>query len=322
MALVHAVIVHHRGREMLRACLETLIACTGVELEVVLVANGGDEDLPEVAQRHPRVHLLRLERAVGFAEANNRGVDWARRHLGAADAHYFLNNDTESMPGSLAALMRALEQEPGCGVVGPMLRIQWAPGHLNSLGLNVTEDAWAWDEGIGIALADYGPLPGRRPVLAVTGSALLIRAEVFDHIGGWSELYQYYFEDIDLCLKAREAGWEVMVEPAADVLHRVSATMTLESDRKLYLFWRNRLLLALIHWPLPKLLRVMRLAVVDQILRVPWRESAIRRRALVGAAARLSLAARQRTRAGRRDLSWVGLLRPPGSVPVIALPEC
>jgi GT2 family glycosyltransferase len=74
MRLVHAVIVHHRGQEMLRVCLETLLDCRGVQLEIVLVANGGDDVLPEITEEDSKLHALRLHVGVGFAEANNRGV--------------------------------------------------------------------------------------------------------------------------------------------------------------------------------------------------------------------------------------------------------
>ena len=318
---VHAVTIHHRGLEMLEVCLKTLLSSSSsVDLEVVVVLNGCDEDLPDVAHASSRVHVISAERPVGFSAANNLGTKWAEANLGDADYYYFLNNDTRSEVDSLALQVAALEADERAAVVGPMLLIDWAPDYLNSLCLNVTEDAWAWDEGIGRRLADYGPLPGRRRVAAVTGSALLVDAEVHRSVGGWTELYDYYFEDIDLCLKIRGAGYEVLHEPAAVVGHHVSATMTLESDYKYFLFWRNRLLLAMVHWPPGLLARLFKVAVVDEILRRPRAESALQRRALAGALRKLRRVISARWRfGGRKD--WVGLLVPRGSVPVITLPE-
>jgi len=321
MPVVHAITIHHRGRQMLADCLTSLLASDGVDLEVVVVANACAEDLPDVVDASPRVHAVRSATSLGFSAANNLGVGWAVANLGQADYYYFVNNDTVSRPDALAWLVDAIEGEPDAAVAGPQLLIEWAPDHLNSLGLNLTEDGWGWDEGIGIPLDDYGPLPGRRQVLAATGSALLMAAGVFHSLGGWTELYDYYFEDVDLCLKAHQAGWTVVVEPRAVVLHHVSATMTLESEHKLFLFWRNRLLLTVIHWPAGRLLKVLKRVVVDEILRRPRRSSELQRRALAGAWAKLpaALAARRRRRATSRR--WLGLLRPAGSVPVITLPE-
>lgn len=320
MPRVFAVTVHHRGREMLGACLDSLLASTGVELEVVVVANACDEALPEVASSSPHVHVVRSERSIGFSAANNLGVGWARRHLGVPDFYYFVNNDTWSTPEALERLVAAVESSPRGAAAGPRLLIQWAPDHLNSLGLNVTEDAWGWDEGIGIRQDLYGPLPPRGEVLALTGSALLVRAAVLDAVGGWTELYDYYFEDIDLCLKVWGAGFEVLVEPAAVVMHAVSATMTLGSDRKVFLFWRNRLLLALAHWPAGRLWRVLRRAIGEEIAGRPWPDSRLQRRALTGALGKLPRALLARWRWRGRHTDWVGLLRPAGSVPVITLP--
>ena len=148
-----------------------------------------------------------------------------------------------------AALVGAIEAEGSTAVAGPRLQILGAQDHLNSLGLNLAQDGWAWDEGIGVRLRDYGPLPGRRHVPAVTGSALLVTADALAEARGWSELYGYYYEDVDLCLKLWSRGFGVVNEPGALVLHRVSATMTLTSERKFLLLERNRLLLALVHWP-------------------------------------------------------------------------
>jgi GT2 family glycosyltransferase len=320
MMTVHAVTIHHRGRDLLDVCLSTLLASSGVDLEVVIVLNGCDEELPEIVRESPRVHVVEAASPVGFSEANNLGVSFARGRLGEPDYWYFINNDTRSEPDALGLLVAALEADERAAIAGPTLLIEWARDHLNSLGLNVTDDAWGWDEGIGVALADYGPLPGRRPVIAVTGSAILVDAGVYRRLGGWTVLYDYYFEDIDLCLKVRSAGYDVLHEPAAVVGHHVSATMTLESDHKLYLFWRNRLLLAMVHWPRKLLLRVLRIAVVDEVLRRPRVETVVCRRALAGALKKAPDALRARWRR-QGTASWVGLLAPRGSVPVITLPE-
>lgn len=305
---------------MLEVCLTTLLSSESVDLQVIVVLNGCDEELPAVAHTSDQVHVISAGQPVGFSAANNLGTQWAEANLGRPDYYYFINNDTRSNADSLVLQVAALEADPEAAAVGPTLLIDWAPSYLNSLCLNVTDDAWGWDEGIGISLAEYGPLPERRPVAAVTGSAMLVDAGVHTRVGGWTELYDYYFEDIDLCLKIRSAGFEVLHEPSAIVGHHVSATMTLESDYKHFLFWRNRLLLAMVHWPLGLLARLLKIAVVDEILRRPRAESALQRRAMAGALRKLPKTISARWRFGGKK-SWVSLLVPRGSVPVITLPE-
>lgn len=322
-ATVHVVIVHHRGLEMLEECLESLLASENVALEVVVVLNHCLEKVPELARSSPAVHLLELASSHGFGEANNLGVAWAREKLGPADYYYFVNNDTLSLPDTLPRLVAELAAAPAAAIAGPQTLIQSAPEFINSLGLNVTEDAWGWDEGIGIALCDYGPLPGVRQVMAVTGSALLVEASAFDEVGGWSEVYDYYFEDIDLGIKAWKRGRQVLHVPGSVIYHRVSATMTVGAERKFFFFWRNRLLLAGIHWPLGLLLSVLKRAIVAEVIRRPWSDSSLQRRALFGALRKAPGILRERWRQRRPedDGGWRRFLRPAGSVPRITLPQ-
>ncbi|MEM7356713.1 MAG: glycosyltransferase, partial [Acidobacteriota bacterium] len=146
---VHAVIVHHRGEAMLARCLESLMASIRVELEVVVVANHCQEPLPELAHTSPQVHVVTSETSLGFSAANNLGVAWAKQHLGQPEFYYFVNNDTESTEDALVRLIAALEARPEAAMAGPKLLILDADDHYNSLGINVTEDGWGWDEGIG-----------------------------------------------------------------------------------------------------------------------------------------------------------------------------
>ncbi len=317
---VCAVIVHHRGEAMLARCLESLLASAAVELDVVVVENACSEALPEIARTSPLVHTVVSETSLGFSHANNLGVEWARKHLGEPDFFYFVNNDTESSRGALARQIAALEARPEAAMAGPTLLILDADDHYNSLGVNVTEDGWGWDEAIGLAIADYGPPPASRPVLTVTGSALLIDAPVFREIGGWTEVYEYYFEDIDLGIKVWKARREVIHVPDAVVRHQISATMTEGSERKTFLFWRNRLMLALVHWPLGLLMRTFRRAIFAELLNPEHDNRPMLRRALTEALGRLPALLRCRWR-WRGDTSWRRFLVPPGSVPVISLPE-
>lgn len=322
MNTIHAIVVHHRGLEMLGECLESLLASIDVDLEIVVVLNGCDEALPTIVETSDRVHVVDAKTPRGFSEANNLGVAWANQHIGPCSSYYFVNNDTVSEPEALARLASVFEENPEVGAAGPQLLIQWAPEYLNSLGLNVTEDGWGWDEGIGIGLDHYSSPLKRKEVVAVTGSALLIRSEAFQKVGGWTELYDYYFEDIDVCLKIRRAGWTVVNEPAAVVYHAVSATTGLDSEWKNFLFWRNRILLSLLHWPVGLLVRtVFPIVVIDGIVAQLWQDSRLQRKALLGALKRLPKVVWLRLRLKGRQRTWVSMLKPPGSVPVITLPE-
>ncbi len=320
---VHAVIVHPRGAAILARCLRSLAASRDVDLAIVVVANACSEPLPPEAGD---VHVVSSARALGFGAANNLGARWSRENLGPPDFYFFLNNDAFVEPHALSLLAAALRRDPRRAAAGPRLMIHGADGYLNSLGLNVTRTGEAWDEGIGRRLADYGELPGEDEVLAATGAALLVEAGAFERVGGWEELYAFYFEDVDLCLKLRSHGLAVVVVPAAVVHHAVSATAVRGSALKVQLSWRNRFLLLAARWPPGTLaavaprLAVSQLRLLARRLRAgAWGDARLQLKAWGGALERLPAALASRRHSGSvRD--WVTMLRPHGSVPPIELP--
>lgn len=321
---VVAIVVHHRGLELLARCLETLLDSRGIELAVVVVANACPEPLPDVAG-DPRVHVIRSIAPLGFSAANNRGVAWARAHLAPATAYFFVNNDTVTEPDTVARLLEVLETEPTVAIAGPRLMIAGTEDRLNSLGLNLTRTADAWDEGIGQSLADYGALPPRRTVLAVTGSALLARATSLEALAGWQELYHFYYEDVDLCLRAHAAGWEVVNVPQAVMWHAISATASRGSEFKLYHTWRNRLVLMAIHWPAglglavaPRILRDEASTFLSRLKARAYADARVQLRSWAGFLRRLPRALALRRRARRRE--WTRYLWPAGAAPEIRLP--
>ncbi len=327
MKRICAVIVHHKGRRLLDACLRSLLASDDVEVDAVVAANACQEEMPEIVGRDPRVEVVWIEEPVGFSRANNIGARKSVECGHKPDFYFFLNNDTTVERDTLAKLVAAAEQNSDCGIVGPRLMVLGAQGVLNSLGLNVTRTGEAWDEGIGIALESYGSLPQTEPVVAVTGAALMIRKSLFEELGGWEELYDYYYEDIDFCLRAQSHGWKVLRVTDAIVWHAISATASQGSDFKLQLTWRNRLLLMVIHWPVPLLRQVWAQVCATELRQFGQRIRArsshdawVQLRSWGGVGKRLLTALRLRGRVGE-DKQWVGYLREPGSVPVISLPE-
>lgn len=324
---VRAIVVHHSNAELLEHSLRAVLASQGVDLDVVLFENECRDALPEWLPREPRVHRIASPVTVGFGEANNRAVAWSRAHLPTVDAYFFLNNDAVVRPDTVARLAAVLEEKPAAAAAGPLILIWGAEDHLNSLGLNLTTTGEAWDEGIGLPLVDHLPLPERAEVLAVTGSAILIRRAAFEATGGWSQLFDFYMEDLDLCLRFRRRGLSIWLVPDAVVAHAVSATAGPSSEFKLFLFWRNRWILMLLHWPWRRLLRALpglarheRTTYASRRKNLDSAAADRQRRAWLGALALVPRILAARLRHGR-DESWWKLLKPPGTVPVITLPE-
>ena len=324
---VRAIVVHHRNSELLDHSLRAVLASTGVDLDVVLFENECREALPEWVEHEPRIHRVASPRTIGFGEANNRAVAWSRRNLPPVDSYFFLNNDAVVRSDALERLSSALREHPGAAAAGPLILIWGAEDHLNSLGLNLSLAGEAWDEGIGLPIARHLPLPGRQEALAVTGSAVLIRSDAFIASGGWSQLFDFYMEDLDLCLRLRRRGQSVWLVPDAVVAHAVSATAGPSSEFKLFLFWRNRWILMLLHWPWRQLLQAFpghcrdeRHTYRDRLRAQDLAAADRQKRAWLGALALLPRILAARLRHGG-DESWWKMLKPAGTVPIITLPE-
>ena len=249
-----AVIVHFATPGQTAACVAALTRSRRSVDHVVVVDNGsGDRSLRDGLEN---VDWIEAPQNLGFAGGANLGVG---RALDAGASRVFLlNSDALVEPDCLRILESAVEQ-PGVGLAGPAIVSARDPARLESTGIA------------------YAPLTGRmrlsgwgQPVLAagspvhqvdaLSGCALMIRREVFDRVGLLPEEYFFGFEDLDFCLRARNAGFIALCAPAARVLHQGGASLAPGSPDRIYFAIRNHLLLARRARPLPAPLSALRAA--------------------------------------------------------------
>lgn len=191
--------------------LQTLCWDNGVDHSVY--RNGTEEDrqtrlIDQILDRDPDA-LNRENQNLGFARANNNLAQVAQ-----GDILLFLNCDTEPQPGWLAELVKAFA-DPEVAVAGS--RLVRPNGDLQHAGVYVNLDGYVY----GREIREERPT---RDVDAVTGACLAIRREVFDQVGGWDEAYWLGYEDVDLCLRVRQAGYRIRYVAESTVMHLESAT--------------------------------------------------------------------------------------------------
>ncbi len=213
------VIVSWNVRQLLLELLACLPAAAGrLAWEAIVVDNASSDGSPEaVAASFPAVTLVQNRRNTGYAAGNNQGVRLAR-----APYLLLLNSDTLVSPGTLARLVEFMEERPEAGACSPRLvRPDGSPQPfaygrdprlpyllrrgLYSLLLRRPLHDWA----VGVPVA----------VDWVSGAAMLVRRAAWEQAGPLDDHFFMYFEDNDLCLRIRQAGWTVFYNPTASVIH-------------------------------------------------------------------------------------------------------
>ena len=268
LAKIAVITVGTNERQWLETCFASLSNSdtTGVDLEIHYIDNAsGDGSADYIGERFPRVRVTRNWANLGFARANNIGI---RQALDAGTDYVFLvNPDTRTPRNLVRDLVDFMEAHPHYGIVGPM-QYDYSP---------TSEALGDYNEWSRIALlcgerhafvADWpdhpspaGPLKGRAPATLehayIQGSAIFLRADVLRTIGIFDEVFHTYYEEVDLCRRARWAGWRVALLLDLGIQHKGGGGAGHGRYRRVQMR-RNRYyyLLTDVDWPLSKALRL------------------------------------------------------------------
>jgi N-acetylglucosaminyl-diphospho-decaprenol L-rhamnosyltransferase len=222
------VIVAYRCRELLRRCLDALLANPAQRQMTVTVVDNDSRDgtVEMVRADYPQVRLFASDTNLGFSAANNRAI-----RASGGDYVLALNPDTEVTPGALERLCALLDERPEVGIVGPALeQADGTPDHAAKRSFPTPLSALGHFTGLGRrresgTLAAYrAPDVAEGPVDAVNGAFMLMRRRALDRVGLFDEGYWMYMEDLDLSYRFAEAGWVTWYEPAVTVHHLKAGT--------------------------------------------------------------------------------------------------
>ena len=245
---VHIVVVNWHKRGATLDCLGALARLTYPRWSLVLVDNGcRDFSQAEVDRLAPGGRYLHSETNLGFAGGANLGMRAALEH--GAEWVWFLNNDALPDAGALGALIDVATGTPPADVVGAKILLRQAPDRIDSIGVEIDLSSGRMRL-IGHDEVDRGQYDRLSDPVAVSGCALLASAAVLDALSGFDERYFAYLEDVDLCLRARDAGRRIAFAPQARVFHdRAPARRGRQSPASLYYTTRNHLRLLQRHSP-------------------------------------------------------------------------
>jgi GT2 family glycosyltransferase len=222
-ATVSIVIPFRDEPRFLRTCVDSVSATTRTDrVELVLVDNGSTDletqTLMERLEARSDVRLLHDARPFNWARLSNDGARAAR-----GDVLIFLNNDIEARADGWLAALRAQTLRPDVGAVGA--RLLYPDGRLQHCGivLGLTGAAGHPLAGLARARSGYLQMAGvTRECSAVTGACFAVRREVFEELDGFDEELGVDLNDVDFCLRAWNAGYRTLYEPAAELVHHES----------------------------------------------------------------------------------------------------
>ena len=236
--------------------------------DVIVIDNGCTSAAVRDLPPHERLTVITAAENLGFAGGVNLGIA-----ASTGDIVCLLNSDAELIPGTLDALVAALDD--GADLVGPVILLADAPERVNSAGnpIHVLGLVWAGHLDEPRASLD----PDEQPT-TLSGACLAMRRTTWDDLGGFDTEFFAYHEDVDLCWRARQRGLTLRLVHAAGVRHHYEFS---RNARKMYLMERNRLLFVLTTYESSTLaLLALPLIAFDlALLLVAWRQGWAREKA-------------------------------------------
>ena len=226
---VSVLIVAYQSGPDLARCLEALDRQTYRDFEVVLLDNASSDGAVEAVTPRDWLTIVRAQENIGFAAGNNRAARAARgRYL------VTLNPDAFAEPGWMAALVAAAERHPQAASIASVQLDHEDPDRLDGMGDPYAPWGAAWRGGKGALAVPVA----ESEIFGPCAAAALYRRDAFEAVGGFCERFFCYYEDVDLAVRLRRAGWSSVVTPWAIVRHVGSGSTS--SDFVLRHATRNR----------------------------------------------------------------------------------
>lgn len=235
------VIVNYNTEKLLDDCLASIYKSDKPKggLQVVVVDNGSvDGTTKMVASKYPQVTLIKSKKNLGFAKANNVGVE-------VVDARFvlFLNSDTVIKRYALVKPLKYLKNHPKVGAI--TIRLYLKNGSIDYdnhrgfptpwvsfcklFGLSTLFPQSTFFNGYHLGFKNINWI---HSVPVAAGSYLMMPTKLFNDIGKWDEDYFFYGEDIDLCYRINQSGLKIIYYPKVSTLHLRGATSGLRKESK------------------------------------------------------------------------------------------
>jgi GT2 family glycosyltransferase len=239
---VTVLILNYNGIRYLKRFLPSVLGTRYPYFDVV-VADNASTDGSQVYLRecYPQVTLLEFAENFGFADGNNRALQACK-----GDYIVLLNSDVEVHPGWLSPLVHLAEENPKVAAIQPKILAENNRGSFEYAGaaggfIDMLGYAFCRGRVLQHTELDLGQYDSPKPVFWATGACLFLRAATIRQTGLFDPRYFAHYEEIDLCWRLQNSGFEVWVQPNSVVYHVGGGTLPQGSPRKTFLNFRNSL---------------------------------------------------------------------------------
>ncbi len=255
------VIPNWNGRHFLQSCLDSLLAQSYGDIEIIVVDNASSDGSQALIEgSYQQVKLITLPTNRGFTGACNIGMDTA-----AGEIIALLNNDTEVEASWAKEIMDAFRRHPEVGMVASKMLLFDRRDHFHTAGDCFGVDGSAGNRGAWEK--DQGQYQNEEYVFGACGGSAAYRKSMLEQIGLFDDDFFFLLEDVDLSWRAQLAGYKVLYVPTAVVYHHLSATGG--GVTASFHDGRNSVWVLTKNLPLPLLLKHWR-KIVGRYLNMAW----------------------------------------------------
>ena len=237
---VFIIILNWNGYNDTRDCIESTKKINYPNYELLIIDNSSEDGSEEkIRAIYPDLTLIQTGENLGYAGGNNVGITYAFNH--GADFIVLLNNDTIVDKLFINELVTATKKDPMIGIASSIIyfydkpEIIWFAGSAFNLKTG-------WSKHIGHNQKDTGQFKSVVEINKACGCAMMITKDVYLKVGLMNPDYFCYCEETDWCIRAKKAGFKVVLVPASKVWHKIFASSGgIQSGTPIYYALRNTL---------------------------------------------------------------------------------
>ena len=253
------VILNWNGEKYLQQFLPILTKYTpDTDVEIIVADNAStDSSLQVMKDYFPAIRTIVLDRNYGFAGGYNKALEQVD-----ADYYVLLNSDVEVTDNWLSPMLNFMNENENVAACQPKIRSYYnrtSFEHAGASGGFIDQYGFPFCRGrvFGVVEEDKGQYDDNIDVFWATGACLMVRSKVFWKVGALDSEFFAHMEEIDLCWRLKSRGYRVVCVPGSIVYHIGGGTLHVDSPHKIYLNFRNNLLLLYKNLPTDLLRRTM-----------------------------------------------------------------